>query len=454
MLRRIYWTLLPLAEPFFAMRFWLRLARRRGPVAAHRLFRQLPPGPFRPIDERMRTEQRTLLDLSEKYGPVFKCNWRGDFVVMLTGFETALAAFATCPHDLRSTYKNTDHLFPIGHLRAMYGDTHRHYRQIILRGLRSGLVEAQEQALRRDIQAGLCELQRTQATGVLTTAALISALRNMTTRMLLRLFIGVDPDSAIGRSFHATYDALTPGLAPALSYRTPSPEFEQLTTLVTDLFAAGSHPPALHATSVLIRIAAEDRLDPTSRGIVLYMLETGRFDLYSLFRWTLYYLANHPQAAAYVAAQGPHRSSARSLAAEAFVQETLRSNQSEAIQRRLSVDRHFAGHAVPQNSQVQVCMWENHKDPAVFPEPFAFNPSRFIDRDFPLRQFAPFGIDDHRCAAADHVVSLTRLFVEEVVQFGEVSIARDAPPERGRYHWEPGSGLVLALHPRNPDAAS
>ncbi len=435
--KRIYWFLLPVAEPLFALRCCLQLIARSGLVAGLRMFRQLPPGPFRPIDEALRTDQHTLLALAAKHGPIFKCNWRGERVVMIVGFERALDAFQSCPHELRSTYKSTEHLFPNGHLRALHGDMHHHYRQIILRGLRSGLIPVHEAALRADVQRCFLKLHALHPSHNVNTLELINALRGLTTRMLLRVFLGIDPDSPKGKALRDGYDALTPGLAPAFGYQRQNPAFEHLIALVTTEVSRLQQDLQSIEVSVLQRLIAEQNLEPTTRGILVYMLETGRFDLYSLFRWMLYYLAKHPPAAHLITHAGSLRSSAGATAARAFVHETLRLNQSEAIQRRIDDDHQYAGYSIPSQSQLQVCLWETHKDPAVFAQPFEFNPSRFINATHSLDRFAPFGVDEHRCAAAEYVIDLARLFVEEAVASWSVAIFQDAAPVRGNYHWEP-----------------
>lgn len=63
---------------------------------------------------------------------------------------------------------------------------------------------------------------------------------------------------------------------------------------------------------------------------------------------------------------------------EAFVLETLRTNQSELLMRRAQRDFVFDGFLIPKHATVRVCLWESHKSPDAFASPLEFQPDRFL----------------------------------------------------------------------------
>jgi len=100
---------------------------------------------------------------------------------------------------------------------------------------------------------------------------------------------------------------------------------------------------------------------------------------------------------------------------------------------------------VPANSEVRVCLWEGHKDAGVFPEPFAFRPQRFLEREYSLDEYAPFGLDKHRCLGSAIVLFVTAIFVEELLARRPWQVVGDGPPVYGIYHWEPNPAFAVRL---------
>ena len=125
--------------------------------------------------------------------------------------------------------------------------------------------------------------------------------------------------------------------------------------------------------------------------------------------------------------------------------ETLRLEQSEAVNRVAISDIIFDGYRIPRNTVVRACLWEGHKSTRVFTDPFAFDPDRFIDRAWSIEEFAPFGLDKHRCIAADFVVVVSALFVEIVLSEYRLNMVSVGLPRLGAFHWEPGSDLAIDL---------
>ena len=94
---------------------------------------------------------------------------------------------------------------------------------------------------------------------------------------------------------------------------------------------------------------------------------------------------------------------------------------------------------------MRVCLWEGHKDPNVFPDPFRFDPERFVGRTYPIEEYSPFGLDKRRCIASDFVVTLSAMFIEILLERFEVTLASDGPPKFGAYHWEPNPDSSIVV---------
>jgi cytochrome P450 len=127
-------------------------------------------------------------------------------------------------------------------------------------------------------------------------------------------------------------------------------------------------------------------------------------------------------------------------------------DQAEVLNRAVAGEFTFDGYRIPKGSAVRILLREAHRDPAIFPDPDRFNPSRFLNRRYSADEYAPFGLGEHRCIVADLVVRLSTLFVEELIAGFTWSVLCDPPRQRGRYHWEPSRSFAIELRPR-PQAA-
>ena len=185
--------------------------------------------------------------------------------------------------------------------------------------------------------------------------------------------------------------------------------------------------------------------DDTALGNLIFLFEPSHFDVYSLWHWLLYYLAKNNHVADRIAeALAADRVEADKLVI-ATILETLRLDQSEVLYRQAADDIVFDGQFMPKGEVVRVCLWEGHKDKASFADPFAFRPERFLEQDFGLDQFAPFGLDKRRCIGADLTMALTSIFVAELCRRFSCTLIADAPPMLGAYHWEPGADSLISL---------
>lgn len=439
------WMLYRYSGPWQAARLRARLVSQYGLKSGMRHYRQLPPGDLHPADRAVVSDQQFFIKKKAKLGPIFKFRTRPQLCIAITDLETAGRFAATNPGCLAASHSKLQPVFPVGHLRGMQGSVHRRYRKIFVRAMRAELIDACEADSRTILRQELAELVSMADGGPVEKAAIIGSTRKMTTRLLLRLLLGARPGSTLGTTLISLYEQFSTGYAPPEEYSDKRQAFEAIRAAVMGQLQSPAGPDA-HC--VLKNLSDLGEVDETVIGNLIQMVEGGRFDLFSLFRWILYYLARTPGVADDIWRSGADPLSSPDAAlARAVVLETLRCNQSEAVQRQLSRDVHFEGMFFPSGSLVRICLWEAHKEEAFFACPMNFEPSRFVARQHSAKQFAPFGVDQHRCLASDFVVELATLFVEEVCRY-DLQASTDGPPFRGPYHWEPAQAFGIRLLPR------
>ena len=123
-------------------------------------------------------------------------------------------------------------------------------------------------------------------------------------------------------------------------------------------------------------------------------------------------------------------------------------DQIERLIRIADTDLIFHGFLIPQSSFVRLCLWESHKDPNTFPEPFVFNTRRFFQSNYSIKEFAPFGIDHHRCPLGQVAIHMSILLVKTLANHYEIEKLDDGPPIRELNQWRPAKEFSVSLSPK------
>jgi cytochrome P450 len=340
-------------------------------------------------------------------------------------------------------------LVPKGWIRSMQGDTHQHYRRLLIRAFQAVPVSAHAADVRRIILDNLYALAQAPKS---THQEIRVALRTMTSTIMLRLLFGVPAGSKELDDLMQLYRRFGPEHPVRQIDAQAGATFAEIVERVTELaHAMRIDDSGREIPSALRQLVESGSDDPTALGNLVYLFEPAHFDVYSLWHWILWHLATHQDAAERIAVALKTNAAEAGTLIEAAILETIRLEQSEVLYREAKSNVTFDGMFVPKDTVVRICLWEGHKDDRAFPEPFAYRPERFVGRQYGADQFAPFGLDKHRCIGADLTLALSALFVEKLVSNFTCAVDKEGPAQLGPYHWEPHAGAKISLLPRRAD---
>ena len=403
---------------------------------------RLPPGKWVDLDAVEHANRRFLLEHAAAVGPIFKaCAWDACWVCIV-GIPQSRRLLKEHGKHLQPTTLQLKSLFPKGFLRQMQAAEHQRYRKALVHAIQSAdIVNASAVTIWEQLAHAVLEHYLvTQQEAPNSPEPFIRTLDNIATGMLVHMFFGVRPDSAEYGELMQHYRRLGPfGLVWNVGEQQQQ-AFSDIRSCLLDMVARQQQPGGIIGC-----LSQGDELDDTLLGNLIYMVEMGRYDLYSLFRWLSKYAADYPDLMQRIALESHRKKGSAPLLVDAFVQETLRMDQSERLIRIATRDIIFDDYLIPKYATVRLCLWEAHKAPDTFTDPFDFNPERFIKQAYAPDQYAPFGLDHHRCPFSDSVVAMSKTFTRVLANNYVVAPVADGLPVRGAYHWEPASRFSVEL---------
>ena len=417
----------------------------RAAFSRHRL----PPGKLVRLEAEEKLDRRCILHCAAEWGPVFKAVGWNEFCVCIVGLSLGRRLLREHGDHLKPITLDLRPLFPTGFLRQMQGEDHQKYRQTLNRAIRASDLAENTRGLEEITRRALAVYVTMEGEHRNAADAYIATLSTITTEMLIQLFFG----ARLGTS---TYDALVAGYRKLGPYgliwnlgENQKAAFSDLRDCLLAHFSGDPRQlPAESRQSILGRMVEEGMPDATMLGNLIYMVEMGRYDSYSLFRWLTKYATDHPEMLARIALEDRDAPAPGKSLTEAFVLETLRMDQSERLMRRAQRDLVFDGYLIPKSATVRVCLWESHKSPDAFSDPLRFDPIRFLTTPPTSEDFAPFGLDHHRCPFADMSIKMGIVFLRLLARNYTASSVGDGLPVRGAYHWEPAGRFGVRLRPR------
>jgi cytochrome P450 len=201
-----------------------------------------------------------------------------------------------------------------------------------------------------------------------------------------------------------------------------------------------SRPPRDDILSLLLAARDEDGTPMTDvelRDELMTLLVAGHETTATALSWTLERITRHPQVLERLREDptGPYL--------DAVIKETLRLRPVvPAVVRKLQAPMTFGGWELPAGVNIAPNIWLVHRNPALYPEPEAFRPERFLDRTPGTYEWLPFGGGIRRCLGASFALFEMRAVLETVLHQVELQPTREAGERVNRRFvtYTPGGG--------------
>jgi cytochrome P450 len=405
----------------------------------------LPPGDQIELDTVERTDRRILLALAAEHGPIFKLTEQNHSQICVIGLPLARRLLKENALVLRPVTIELTSLFSEGFMRQMVGETHKKYRASLVAAINELELQTFLPELQIIASSRLGKYFVESNTREDTSQDYLDALTDIATGFLLRVFFGASPGTEAHTNLLILFRKLGPhGLVWNIT-DVQTRAFKELCAELKKLFSEKVEIEMTGGDGILQILHGAGSLDDTLLGNLIYMVEMGRYDMRGLFRWISRNAANAPEWVEEIRAPENSEMEKALSVARAFIQETLRMDQSERLIREVTDDFIFENFRFPKSWRVRICLWESHKNADNFPQPFEFEPERFLSNPPSRNSYSPFGLDRHQCPFSEIAVTLGTVFLQYLTQEYRVSALNDGSGIRGAYHWEPPTDFTILL---------
>lgn len=169
--------------------------------------------------------------------------------------------------------------------------------------------------------------------------------------------------------------------------------------------------------------------------------------------WALYELGLHPEIVAKLRAEldaaGPNPDPALLLTLpylDAVCKEAIRLHPILAECARIPMQpMEIAGHHIPAGRALGISIVGIHHDPELYPEPGLFRPERFLERNYSVYEFLPFGGGHRRCMGSGLAEYTMRIALAEMVLTWDFKTARIDKDIRRNIAMGPKYGIQLNI---------
>ena len=422
--------------------------------------RRLPPGSLAIMSrghERNPFHYETLI---AKYGPILKLSRDMRPYVYIYGHERATRFLRDNDDAILGLEQPISRAIPNGFLRYMPPSVHSPYRKIIQSGISADLIDKSTPFISIAIRNALTQIAEDCRHASGGKVNFDTYLRDMIFAIVMKVFFAVDRDTPQFEKMSALHADIDTRTDTCGAGRRRHSSMAEMTLVLRQRVRATSQSPASSPPcflNVMIEHNDAETIDPTVLGNWAGMVEFATIDIVGLLRWLLKMLIDFPAWIGQVREEqtgGLDRSrSADASLAERIVMETLRLERSEFLTRIATRDISFEGFRIPKGWSVRIGIREGNRNPEVFERATKFDPDRFINREYSMTEYAPFGLYRHNCIGAVFATVIGRIFVEEFAAGFDLEPGGDWKTEYAPPHWRPLAGYLIGLKARAPNGS-
>ncbi len=443
--------------------------------AARSATTRLPPGPgFLATLGFVRNPYRFLDECARRYGDWFTVRVPGVAPFVFTSEPAAVReVFLGDPELLHAGKANRPLGVFMGERSVLFldGAAHLHDRRMILPAFHGERMRAYGPVMRSIARAVIAKWPSGEP------FAVYPSMRSITFEVIMRAAFGLDESAQSTRlkeliaGLFALYSgrlaslfalsALRIDLGPASPWgRVVRLNREMEAELFAEFSRRRASPDQDREDILSMLLAARDEdgnalSDAVLRDEMMTLLLAGHETTAASLAWTMYQLAQHPDAARVAhdeLARLPEDADPASMRyLDAAINETMRlcpvvPNIGRALQATLTI----AGRELPQGVVVAPCIYLVHRRADLWPEPHRFQPSRFVDARPNPYHFLPFGGGPRRCLGAAFAIYQMKIVLAEVLRRFEIAAAKGYTPRPVRVSIAigPSSGMPVVLKPR------
>ena len=436
----LLWTVPPvglalLATCAAAVGALLIWARRPDPV--HRSLPARADRPLAPIRDRLYFRRRVESD-----GPVFACRHGSAPTLFISNLELGSETLSGQREQLATVAVPFQRLCPGGFIRYMGSANHEIYRGLLSTAFSKQLINDLDSVLEQSARDWLVSLAKDSEQSLQSGISPQEPLRLCVLVTWFRVFFGFSPDEVDRRAIERWF-----AVADTRMETEPGPAEEaaiaELESLVRQRFAQNRGVSS--ALGELVRRDPAVLEDQTLMRNMIFLAHASSADTTGLLVWILKQLSDHPNWMEQIQAASDYRQLANQV-----VSEVLRLNQSEVLNRRTTAPITVGQHDISAGWRVRVGLTEAHRDPQSFPDPDAFDPGRFADRRYSKTEYAPFGVDHHRCVGEALARSAAEHFTVVLAREFNCRVLADGPLQRSAWrHWHPSPAWRVLIESKD-----
>lgn len=387
-----------------------------------------------------------------RHGPVFSSNFARSPQINVSGIERSRALLRTHAQCLAPVVPDTHYMVPGGFIRSLTLHEQAGLRSTISVGLSPRVIAQLGPRIDAVVGAHLARLSAATRSSDPLGLWPRPALEDMVGEVWLWTFFGLSSTAAERFELRAQFELVTGANPHNTGLAAGRRVLDQICARLRSEVSAWQRadpttwPPC--ALGAMLGERADLIDDDHVVGNLAYLLHTTSLDTTGLLVWVLWHLGDNPHVLTELRGRATSSAHGRDRYIDDIVSETLRLEQSEHIDRRVSEEFWFEGFRFPKGWLVRNCVQESHRDPGVFADADRFEPGRFGAGDVTWRNYAPLGMDARSCIGEELVRTMAASVVRALLAFD-----LDVPSKGTRGysewgHWAPGEQFRVILTPR------